>query len=378
MSIERNLKKKIENDFGKRKIILVYGARQVGKTTLMKEILVSFSGEKVLYNCDLDAMRELLGKQNLEHLRSLVEKYELIIIDEAQRVPNIGLTLKILIDAFPEKQFIVTGSSSFELASAISEPLTGRCFTYTLYPLSLSELGMAKNPIEIRETLEERLIFGSYPDVVTTADRLDKQRIIEGLAEKYLFRDILAFGAVKNSDMLKKLLRAVALQVGQEVSYTELSKILEIDKGTVKRYLDICQKAFILFSLPPFTSNKRNAISSMNKYYFFDVGIRNALIRNFNSLEVRNDVGALWENFMLVERLKRNASKDFFPESFFWRSYQKQEIDLIEEANGQRSGFEFKYTKSDISKATQNAFSTDINGNNLTVVNRENFFEFVM
>ena len=273
MGIERDLKKKIEGDFGKRKIILVYGARQVGKTTLMKEIQTSFSGKSVFYNCDLDEMRELLGKQNLEHLRLLVEKYELIIIDEAQRVPDIGLTLKILIDAFPDKQFLVTGSSSFELASAVSEPLTGRCFTHTLYPVSLAELGATKNVLELREMLEERLIFGSYPDVIMTADLLDKRRVVEALAEKYLFRDILAFGAIKNSDMLNKLLRAVAFQVGQEVSHTELAKILEIDKGTVKRYLDVCQKAFILFALPPFSTNKRNAISSMSKYYFFDVGV---------------------------------------------------------------------------------------------------------
>jgi len=226
--------------------------------------------------------------------------------------------------------------------------------------------------------LEERLIFGSYPDVIMTADLLDKRRVVEALAEKYLFRDILAFGAIKNSDMLKKLLRAVAFQVGQEVSHTELAKILEIDKGTVKRYLDVCQKAFILFALPPFSTNKRNAISSMSKYYFFDVGIRNALIRNFNSPETRNDIGALWENCMLVERLKRNVSKDFSPESFFWRSYQKQEIDLIEEADGRRNGFEFKYTKDGISRATQNAFFSDIGGHELIMVNRENFLEFVI
>lgn len=177
--------------------------------------------------------------------------------------------------------------------------------------------------------------------------------------------------------MLKKLLRAVALQIGQEVSYTELSKILEIDKGTVKRYLDICEKAFILFSVPPFASNKRNAISRMSKYFFFDVGIRNALIRNFNPLDVRTDAGALWENFMIVERLKRNADHRFFPEYFFWRSYTKQEIDLIEEANGERNGFEFKYTKDSVSKAVRNAFVTDIKGNNLVVINRENFLDFV-
>ncbi len=377
MILKRALQDLIERDFGKGKIILVYGARQVGKTTLVKEIIADFSGKTVLYNCDLDETREQFGKRNLEQLRPLVQNYDLVAIDEAQRVPEIGLTLKILIDTFPEKQFLVTGSSSFELASSVSEPLTGRCFTYCLFPLSLSEIGTIKNPIELRETLEARLIFGSYPAIVFATDPLDRERMIRDLAENYLFRDILAMGVVKNSDTLKKLLTAVALQIRYEVSYTELSKILEIDNETVKRYLDICEKAFILFSLPPFDSNRRNAISKMRKYYFCDIGIRNALIRNLNGLELRNDSGALWENFMIMERRKRNTFLSFFPESFFWRSYTKQEIDLIEESDGKRNGFELKFTKNGISKATRNAFTTEIEGDTLSVINRDNFLDFV-
>jgi hypothetical protein len=377
MKISRYLEGKIQRDFNKKKIIIVYGARQVGKTTLVKKIIEENGERATYYNCDLDEVRESFEKHNLEHLRSLVQKYEIIIIDEAQRAKNIGLTLKILIDNFPEKNFLVTGSSSFELANTVSEPLTGRFFSHTLFPIALTELSNTKNIIEMRESLEEQLIFGSYPEVITTTDRFDKQRIIENITDNYLFKDILRFGVVKDTGVLKKLLQAVALQIGNEVSLSELSRILEIDKNTVKKYLELCEKVFILFSLPPYFSNKRKAITKMKKYYFCDLGVRNALLRNFNSLDIRNDIGALWENFLIIERTKFNASRDFFPQSYFWRSYQGQEIDLLEEAGGEMSGFEFKYSKNYVSETIRKIFTEDLGGKKFTVINKENFGDFI-
>ncbi len=376
MNIYRYLAKKIENDLGKGKIIILCGARQVGKTTLVRGFLRP--NIDVYYNCDQEDVRESFEKANLEHLSSLVKKYDRVIVDEAQRVKNIGLTLKILIDNFPEKNFIVTGSSSLELANTISEPLTGRYFSHLLFPISFLELSSQLNPLRLMETLEERMIFGSYPEVVTTQDRRDKQRIVEGVAADYLFKDILNFGIVRNPDMLKKLLRAIALQLGNEVSVSELSRTLEVDNETVKRYLDLCEKLFILVSLAPYHSNKRKSIAKMKKYYFFDLGIRNALIQNFNPLSVRNDVGALWENLMVLERTKRNSAQDIFPQYFFWRSYQGQEIDLIEDTSGTMRAFEFKYKKDAVPKKVREIFLQELGGKEFSIVRKENFMEFVL
>lgn len=377
MKISRYLEGKIQRDFNKKKIIIVYGARQVGKTTLVKKFIEGVREKATYYNCDLDEVKESFEKHNLEHLRSLVQKYDIVIIDEAQRAKNIGLTLKILIDNFPEKNFLVTGSSSFELASTVSEPLTGRFFSHTLFPIALTELADIKNTVEMRESLEERLIFGSYPEVITTTDRFDKQRIIENITDNYLFKDILSFGVIKDTGVLKRLLQAVALQVGNEVSHSKLAKILEIDKNTVKKYLELCEKVFILFSLPPYFSNKRKSILKMKKYYFYDLGVRNALLRNFNSLDIRNDVGALWENFLIIERMKFNASHDSFPQYYFWRSYQGQEIDFVEERAGEMLGFEFKYSKNQVSETIRKIFTEELGGKKFEVINKENFGEFV-
>lgn len=379
MKIPRYLEEKIRRDFGKHKAIILYGARQVGKTTLAKEIMASEPKDRsAYYNCDLEDTRLLFEKHNLEHLGSLVRKYDLIVIDEAQRVRNIGLALKILIDNFSEKNFLITGSSSLELSQSVSEPLTGRFFSHTIFPIAFLELADAKNPAELREMLEERLVFGSYPEIITTPDRFDKQRIIENIAENYLFKDILSFGIVKNPEVLRKLLQAVALQLGNEVSLTEISKILEIDKNTVKRYLDLCEQVFVLFSLPPYASNKRSAISKMKKYYFYDIGIRNALIRNFNPLDMRSDIGALFENLMAVERMKRGASLDLFAHYYFYRSYAGHEIDLIEESQGKLSGYEFKYSKSAASKTAKKIFTLEMQGGPFELVNKDNFLNFVL
>ncbi len=375
MKIHRYLQEKIKNNLGKKKILIIYGPRQVGKTTLVKEFL---SGQdSVYYNCDLDETRVLFESANLEKLGSLVKKYDTVVIDEAQKVANIGLSLKIIFDNFPQKNYIVTGSSSFDLAKSVSEPLTGRFFSYTMFPIAEMELSLGKNPIELRESLESRLIYGSYPEVITAPDAETKKEIIKNITTNYLFKDILALGIIRNPDDLRRLLQALALQSGNEVSLSELAGTLGIDKNTVKRYLEICEKLYILFSVSPYASNKRKSISKLKKYFFYDLGIRNSLINNFNSLATRNDVGSLWENYMILERMKRNSANNFDPAYYFFRSYDMQEIDLFEDEGGVLNGYEFKFTKGSISRATREIFEDDIKGKELKVINRDNYSEFI-
>ncbi len=376
MKIHRYLKYRLVASLGKKKILIVYGPRQVGKTTLVKEFLID-NANSVYYNCDQDETRILFEEANLEKLGFLVKKYDTIVIDEAQKVKNIGLSLKIIFDNFPDKNYIVTGSSSFDLAESVSEPLTGRFFSYTMFPVAEVELSRDKNPIEIRESLETRLIYGSYPEVITAPDIETKKEIIKNITSNYLFKDILALDIIRNSDDLKKLLQALALQSGNEVSYTELAQTLGIDKNTVKKYLEICEKLYILFSLSPYASKKRKSISMLKKYYFFDLGIRNALINNFNSLSTRNDTGALWENYMILERMKYNSARGFDPIYYFFRSYDMQEIDLFEDEGGVINGFEFKFTKGNISRTMKDIFDNDIEGKELKIISRDNYSEFI-
>lgn len=375
MKIYRYLKDKIETNLGKKKILIIYGPRQVGKTTLVKEFLSA--SNSVYYNCDQDETRILFEEANLEKLGALVKKYDTVVIDEAQKAKGIGLSLKIIFDNFPEKNYIVTGSSSFDLANSVSEPLTGRFFSYTMFPIAELELAKDKNPIELRESLESRLVYGSYPEIITAPDLDTKREIIKNISSNYLFKDVLTLGIVRNPDDLRKLLQALALQGGQEVSHSELAQTLGIDKNTIKRYLEICEKLYILFSLPPFFSNKRKSISMLKKYYFYDIGIRNAVINNFNSLESRNDVGSLWENYMIIERMKFNSSRGFDPAYYFFRSYDKQKIDLFEDEGGVINGYEFKFTKDGISRTTREIFEQEIKGKKLELINRDNYSQFI-
>lgn len=375
MDIYRYLENKIKDNLDKKKILIIYGPRQVGKTTLVKKFLSA--PNSVYYNCDQDETRILFGEANLEKLRSLVEKYDRVVIDEAQKVKGIGLSLKIMFDNFPEKNYIVTGSSSFDLAQSVSEPLTGRFFSYTMFPVAELELSKNKNPIEIRESLESRLLYGSYPEVITATDFETKKEIIKNITTNYLFKDILTLGIIRNPDDLRRLLQALALQSGNEVSHSELAKTLNIDKNTVKRYLEVCEKLYILFSLPPYVSNKRKSISMLKKYFFYDLGIRNALINNFNPLSTRNDVGSLWENYMILERMKHNSARNFDPMYYFFRSYEMQEIDLFEDEGGVINGFEFKFSKDGISRTTKDIFKNDIKGKELQIINKDNYSQFI-
>lgn len=353
--------------------VVLYGPRQVGKTTLAKTFLED--SEVKYYNLDDFKDRALFENPTLSVLSLIVENKKRVIVDEAQRVKNIGLSLKLLIDGYPNVQFLITGSSSLDLAQGITEPLTGRVFEYIMYPISLVELLAEKDKIEVQRDLDNLLIYGAYPKVVNEANPARKKNIIEMLSHQYLFKDTLAFSSMRNPEFLRKLLELLAFQVGSEVSIAELAANLSVDAKTVRHYIDICEKLFILFSLRPYSRNKRKAISKQNKYYFFDLGVRNELIKNFNSLNLRNDLGQLWENFVIVERMKFNASRGHTPNYYFYRTYGGAELDLIEEYNDQRIAFECKYSKG---KVTRNKhLLSELKLSSLEIVNKHNFFDFL-
>lgn len=344
---KRLLQKNIREKFFKGKIVIITGARQTGKTTLALEIIKNFTQKETrLFNCDNPADRQELSNKNLEFLQQLVGRAKIILIDEAQKVENIGATLKLLVDFYKtKKQFIVTGSSSINLLDDTQEPLTGRKFVYNLFPLSLEEIFPRKNYLTFIKELESLLIFGSYPEVVSQKAFQDKQEILQELASSYIYKDILEFQKVKSSDFLLKLLKALALQIGSQVSYNELANLIGIDKKTIEKYIDLLEKSFVIFRLPPYSKNKRREIAKLKKIYFYDLGIRNAVINNFNFLEDRNDVGVLWENFMIIERMKYRAYHKIYADQYFWRTYDGSEVDLVEEYSGKLSGFEFKWSK---------------------------------
>ena len=348
------------------------GARQVGKTTLFDSLTQGMDGVLML-NCDnYDDRADLENKTSTELLQ-LIANHRVVIIDEAQRVRNIGLTLKMMADLKQDAQILVTGSSSFALANEINEPATGRIIEYRLFPLSLGELAAHTSQREEHRLLEQRMIYGMYPEVVTHAG--DAQRTLTNLANNYLYRDLLEYRGVKKPEVLQKLVRALALQVGSEVSYNELSRIVGIDKETVESYIDLLEKCFVVFRLPAYSRNMRTEIKRGRKIYFFDNGIRNALISNFAPLELRNDVGMLWENLMVSERVKRNAYRQSYAQLFFWRTTQQQEIDLIEEKDGKIEAYEFKWRNKSVK--LPKPFVENYPDTRLNVINPESYTDFI-
>lgn len=343
MIIKRTIQKEIEQLLFKKKIIVIYGARQVGKTVLVKEIQKKDSENSIYFNCDEPDIREALTEKTSTEIKAFLGNKKLVIIDEAQRIKNIGLTLKLLFDNFPDIQIIATGSSSFELSNKIAEPLTGRKFEFYLYPFSFEELSAIYSEIETGRLLERMMLFGMYPDIALSKD--DSEKKLKDLARSYSYKDILQYQNIRNPEILEKLLQALALQIGNEVSYGELANLLGIDKNTVSNYIQILEKAFIIFRLGPFSRNLRNELKKLRKIYFYDNGIRNALINNFNPVNLRQDIGALWENFAISERQKYLNNHGIDKQVYFWRTKQKQEIDYLEELGGKLSGFEFKWNK---------------------------------
>lgn len=370
----RQLLPEIERQLFKGKAIIVYGARQVGKTTLVQALLAKHGADSLYLNCDEPDIRARLTDTTSTRLRQLVGKRSLVVIDEAQRVPNIGLTLKLLTDQFPGQQVVATGSSSLDLANTISEPLTGRKFEFHLHPLSLQELATVHSPLEIERLLEHYLVTGLYPEIV--CHPTEAERRLDELSSSYLYKDILQYQHLRRPELLEKLLVALALQIGSEASFSELAKLLCVTKETVATYVRLLEQAFVIFSLRPFSRNKRNELVKMRKIYFYDLGIRNALIRNFNPLSLRQDTGALWENFLILERLKYNQARKRNPATYFWRTHQQQEIDYLEEQNGQLAAFEFTWTRLGKKRIPQPFFDA-YPGSSGEIISRQNALEFL-
>lgn len=375
--IQRTLQKTLEQYLGKGKAILLIGARQVGKSTLFQMLTQGIAENDLLWlNCDQQSVKEALTNPSLMNLQLLMADKQVIVIDEAQRVENIGLTLKLMVDNFPKRQLLVTGSSALDLHNRLNEPLTGRKIEYHLYPISTGELYAAKGLIGVNDLFDRRLIYGSYPDVLLGS--LSPERTLVELVESYLYKDILEMEGLRKSSVLQKLLVALALQVGSEVSYNELSKTVGIDNKTVEKYIDILEKCYIVFRLNSFSRNIRTELTKSKKIYFYDLGVRNAVLRSFAPMELRQDKGALWENFFIVERLKYNHYADRLVNMYFWRTSDKQEIDYIEECNGELHLFEMKWNEKKQQVRLPNQFLETYHPQRTDIVTPENYLPFLI
>lgn len=371
--IERQLTEIIQRDFSRKKVIVLLGARQVGKTTLIDHLRPE-NAKVLTLNCDNYDDALLITRRTQTELRQLLEPYDVAFIDEAQRVESIGLALKMIGDLHLHTQVVVTGSSSLDLANGVDESATGRLIEHRLFPLSLAEMAAHTSPREEQRLLEQRMIYGLYPEVVTFA--ADAKRTLMTLTNSYLYKDILAYNGIKKPSVLGHLLRALALQLGSEVSYNELAQLVGIDRGTVENYIDLLEKCFVVFKLDSFSRNLRNEIKKGKKIYFYDNGVRNAILSNFAPLDLRNDAGPLWENLMVSERVKRNAYAMNYAQLFFWRTHDQKEIDLIEMKDGQMAAFEMKWNPK--AKAPLPAsFAAAYPESSFTVVSPEDFWTFV-
>jgi predicted AAA+ superfamily ATPase len=368
----RYLSEEIEKRIGSGKAIVVIGPRQVGKTTLIESILQS--KDYLLLDGDDPKTKTLLTEPNTEQIRTIIGKYKFVFIDEAQRVEGIGLTMKIITDRFKDVQLFTSGSSSFDLSNKINEPLTGRKWEYQLFPISWEEYESHHGYLYAEQQLENRLLFGFYPDVLNHAG--DEITILRNLVNSYLYKDILSYADIRKPEVLDKLVQALALQVGSEVNYSELAQIVNVDKNTINKYIEILQKGYIIFKLGSFSRNVRNEIKTNKKIYFYDNGVRNMVIGNFNPIELRNDKGALWENFLISERVKQIEYKQSLARIYFWRTKQQQEVDFVEENGGKIFGYEFKWNKKKNTKLPK-TFTETYRTDNL-VIDRANFREFVI
>lgn len=368
--ISRTIQPEIEKRMFEQKAIIIHGARQVGKTTLVRSLLRGKEATSLYLNCDEPDIRDALSNRTSTQLKDFVGNFKIVAIDEAQRVSNIGVTLKLFVDNYPEIQIIATGSSSFDLSNHIKEPLTGRKMEYTLFPFSVEELLSQETIVENTRLLANRLIYGSYPGVILASE---KELLLREIAETYLYRDLLEVQTIRNPELLRRLLQALALQISCEVSYNELGTLLNLDKATVERYVRLLIQSNVLFELPPYKNNLRNTLGRLRKIYFCDLGIRNTVINNFNPIDLRNDVGALWENYYILERLKFNRNHLRFPNTYFWRAYDKSEIDYLEETNGKMRAFECKWSaeKARLPKGFADSFPETT----LELANRSNYFE---
>jgi predicted AAA+ superfamily ATPase len=357
------------------KAVVVYGARRTGKTTLVNEYMrgqgegaLSVSGE------DID-VRHYLSSESIEKLSAFVGNNRLLVVDEAQKVPNIGLNLKLILDHIPDMRIIATGSSSFDLARNIGEPLTGRKYTLRLFPLAQMELSAIENPAQTSSRLESRLLYGSYPEIVLMEDNRERERYLKEIVSSYLYKDILELDGIRHASSIARLLQLVAFQLGREVSFSELAGHLGMSKNTVERYLDLLEKAFVIIRMHGFSRNLRKEITKNCRLYFIDTGIRNALVNNFNVLDMRDDTGMLWENYLVMERLKKQEYTGDVANNYFWRTYSKQEIDLVEERGGKLFGYEMKWGKQRAKAPTE--WLKSYPEASWQTISRDNYIEFI-
>ena len=372
--IKRKLTDKLKEHFFKKKAIILIGPRQVGKTTLFKSIVEEINMSYVWFNGDEPNVPNIFNNITSGELIHLFGKNKIVVIDEAQQINNIGSIIKLIVDNIKDIQIIITGSSSFELANKLNEPLTGRKYEYLLYPVSFGELVEENGLIKEIQKLNTRLIYGSYPEIVTDLKNAEENLI--WLSDSYLYKDILKLENIKKPSLLIKLLQALAWQVGSEVSYNELAKTTSSDPKTVEKYIDLLEKSFVIFRLNALSRNLRNEIKKSRKIYFYDNGIRNAVIGNFNPVSNRNDIGQLWENYLISERFKFLEYNKIRTNVFFWRTTQQQEIDYIEERAGYFYAYEFKFNpnkKARLSKTFQNAYPQ----HKFELINRENYHKFL-
>ena len=369
-TINENIRQEVSE--GKKAVVLL-GARQVGKTTLLRSLFAD-SGDMLWLDGDASNTRLLLTPQSVEQLRAIIGRHRIIVIDEAQRIPDIGIVLKLIIDNIPQVKVIATGSSSFELANKTTEPLTGRKRQFTLYPLSFSEMVGHHGLLSETNLLAHRLIYGYYPDIVNSPG--EERRLLQELSDSYLYKDILVLDKIRKSEQLTRLLRALAFQIGSQVSYTELGQLCGLDNKTVYKYITVLEQTFVIFKLGSYSRNLRNELKASRKFYFADNGIRNALIADFRPVELRDDVGKLWENFIVSERFKRNNYAESYANPWFWRTQAQQEIDYLEEQDGHLSAYEFKWNPA--AKAKQpKAFSDAYPNSTYAVIHKDNFWTFL-
>ena len=375
MEIQRKLKEILLKYLTSDKVNVIYGARRVGKTYLIKKIADELNLPYLWLNGDLPDTQDFLSERNLGKYKSILAGKELLIIDEVQIVPKIGLALKIIVDEIPTLKIIASGSLAFDLNNNLGEPLVGRAHWHEMFPVSQGELSFHENYLETKRNLDERLIYGSYPEVYLLPNIEDKKNYLRELVNSYLLKDIISFDGIRNSAKVFDLLKLIAFQVGKEVSLQELSKQLEISKNTVEKYLNLLEKVFVLKQIKGFSKNLRKEITKSSRWYFWDIGVRNAVIGDFRSISFRNDVGELWENYLMTERLKKNKYERNFKETYFWRTYDQQKIDCIEVKNQEIEAFEFKWgnKKANIPKAFADAYPEV----KFTVISKENYLDFI-
>lgn len=373
--IHRILEEKIQPLLGGNKAIIVMGARQVGKSTLLNQLLGENKNALWLNGDDID-VQNLFHEMSSTRMRALLGNNKFLVIDEAQRIPDIGLRIKLVTDQVSDVQVIATGSSSFELASKVNEPLTGRKREFKMFPLTFKEMVSHSNLLDELRMIPHRLVYGYYPEVVSNPG--DEKNTLKELSDSYLYKDILSLDSISKPDKLVRLLKALALQIGSQISYNEIGNMISLDSKTVERYVDILEKSFIIFRLGSFSRNLRNELKASRKIYFWDLGIRNAIIGNLAQIENRTDAGELWENFAIAERLKQNAYQNSFAQSWFWRTQQQKEIDYIEEENGMIHAFEFKWNEHKARTKCPESFSTAYPDALFQVITPKNIEEFLM